>query len=275
MNFFSQIDDGAHAHEDWAEAGLEGLAVFCYLDSFHRKNPNAGVINHRDAAPVRIALRAVSWGMTKEQIGAALERLSSVGLIELRDDGSVFLPKWKDRGHREAPAKTERERKAEYRARAARASTAAQDEAEAIRQSEETDRDAFLASVSEHAPDASRTCPGHGTDTSPIPRDVPGRPGKVENRECTEESSEPDQTPPPNHPSPPSEPHPSAVPDPSADLDGGTDGSGSGSDPGPTRSISGLGLAAVTASCRADEHPPDRSGVPRRGGAEKPRRAVG
>lgn len=247
---YTQVDTRAFMHPDWFDAGPDGFFAFAAAEGLLRENPNSGYLPPNLARPEVLAPRVCSMGLTAERVATALHVLSEVGLIDLDEDGGIYFPKWEERGHKERPAKSDAERKREQRKRERAASH------ESVTGRHVTPRD------------NSVTCHESVTQES---RDVTNARARASGSPSGSSGTPTEETPPPTHPS--SEHWSDAYP--SADQDGRKDGPGSVSDPGPTRSTAGLGLDVVAAACRADEHPPDRSGVPRRRGAESVRRAVG
>jgi len=74
------------------------------------------VLASRVADPFQLKLEMSAFNHTEQEIEAALAGLHDAGAIERRNDGTVYLPNWKEWGHRAEPAMTATERSQKHRA---------------------------------------------------------------------------------------------------------------------------------------------------------------
>ncbi|MGB0963772.1 MAG: hypothetical protein ACPGVY_13860 [Mycobacterium sp.] len=114
---YTQVDARAMMHPDWFEAGWDAMAAFLAIDGQLREFPNAGYLPPSHARPSVLLARVPATGFTAEYFAELISRLADVGLIDLDDDGGIYLPKWEERGHRAKAPKSDAERKREQRKR--------------------------------------------------------------------------------------------------------------------------------------------------------------
>lgn len=98
---FLQIDHEFGTNDKLGEAGAVATLLLLQLDRLHGLDPSEGVIS-----AVRCSARALRKSMssfvlgkdgwTQTDIEAALVALAEQGLIERREDGSIYLPKWEE-----------------------------------------------------------------------------------------------------------------------------------------------------------------------------------
>lgn len=240
---FTQFDVDAGLNEDWAVAGRMAVFVFMSLDGYLRQNPNSGVIPPSAARPFQTALRVGAWQLTVDEVNEGLDGLERAGMIERLEDGSIYLPKWQERGH-QPRRQTDAERQA--KSRSAKAERA---ESEPCHTSHAVSHDVTRC----HAT-------SHGVTHVTTEED-----GDVE----VQREPEPDHTHARSHLNTTDPRTSSQSPDVMAsERASGLSWSGSGS-----RSTANLvgALAVAKAPCDENRHPPDRSGVPRN---RKPHRAA-
>lgn len=119
---FCQVDALFGTNDKLEAVGREGFLVLLGLDAQLRLEPNSGVLSASRASPRRLRLTLAAFHFSTEEIETALAALEAEGLIERRDDGTIYLPKWQEWGHDGRPM-TGAERVAKHRA----AKKAAQD----------------------------------------------------------------------------------------------------------------------------------------------------
>ena len=98
---YVQLDQDFGTNLKLGKVGALATLVLLHLDALHHKEPADGLVSNgrASAASLAVGLGAFRDGpdaVTRDDIEAALARLAEEGLIEIRDDGSVYLPRWKD-----------------------------------------------------------------------------------------------------------------------------------------------------------------------------------
>ncbi len=116
---FLQIDPEYFDHRRFRGIGFCGVVAFQFLLKSHKRRPNDGIVSADRAHPETIwcGICTIQEGVTVDDVACAMRVLAERGLIEILENGSVFIPGVARWGQRLSPAQTSSERSRKSRSR--------------------------------------------------------------------------------------------------------------------------------------------------------------